>query len=73
MSHHTVLALVVVGIVLFAVFVPFGATTGGRPQSTLWEDVKSGKLHFPTFQSLPTPAATGALTVNVQAPAVTTS
>ncbi len=68
MSHHTMLALVVVGIVLFAVFVPFGASAGGKPQTTLWEDVKSGKLHFPTFQSTPTPVMTGAVTVNVETP-----
>lgn len=71
MSHHTVLALVVVGVVLFAVFVPFGATTGGRPQTTLWEDVKSGQLTFPTFTKPANPMMTGAVTLNVQVPAVT--
>jgi hypothetical protein len=71
MHPHTMLALAVVGIVLFAVFVPFGEAGTSGKQTTLWEDVKSGKLHFPTFtKPAAPPLASGALTINIEAPTV---
>lgn len=38
------LALVAAVIVFF---VPFGSNLGGSPPTTLWQDIKSGKLHLP--------------------------
>ncbi len=35
----------VAAVVVF--FVPFGTNLGGTPPTTIWQDIKSGKLHLP--------------------------
>ncbi len=36
-------------VAVLVFLVPFGSNLGGAKPTTIWEDIKSGKLHLPHF------------------------